>query len=83
MKLQSVKIVGTNLRAKSKGVKNSFQLNWTLVIHFSLNLLEIYNMKTQVYGQQIVLQSWFSRTATHSLWLFVSGRGLMCFLQKW
>lgn len=39
-------------------------------------------MKTQVCGQQIVLQSWFSRTTTRSLWHFVSEMRLMCFLQK-
>lgn len=83
MKLQSVKMLGTNLRAKHKGLKNYLQLKWILVIHFSSNLLEIEIMKTQVCGQQIVLQSWLSRTTTHSLWLCVSERGQMHLLQKW
>lgn len=83
VKLQSVKMLGTNPRAKHKGLKNYFQLNWILAIHFSLNLFEIEIMKTQVCGQQIVLQSWLSRTITLSLWLFVSERGQMHLLQKW
>lgn len=48
---------------KHKGLKYYFQLNWILVIHFSLNLLEIEIMKTEICGQQIVLQS---QTTTHS-----------------
>lgn len=51
---------------KHKGLKNYFQLNWILVIHFSFNLFEIEIMKTEICGQQIVLQSWLSRTTTHS-----------------